>query len=165
MLVTFGGEDLRGLTPIAIAAVREVFPEAECAVVVGPAFSENSFLFSGPPLKIYRNLSAEEMRDIMLASDIAVSAGGQTLYELLRTGTATLTVVTAENQIPNVRKLEALGLIFYAGDYTKTDLTQRLKMRLNFLTPFSIRQELSHRGRHSIDGKGVYRIVEVLLVP
>ncbi len=161
VLITFGGEDLRRLTPLAISAVREVFPEAECAVVVGPAFA-NQNLVEEKKVKIYRHLSAEEMRDLMLASDLAVSAGGQTLFELLRTGTPTVAVLTAENQRANVNRLESLGLIKNVGYYHQDDLVQRVKKNLVFWSPLSKRHELVGKARKFIDGRGPLRIVEVL---
>ncbi len=48
------------------------------------------------------------MRDVMLSSDVAISAGGQTLYELARTGTPTVAVSVADNQKKNV---EAMGKV------------------------------------------------------
>ncbi len=162
VLITLGGEDLRGLTPLAVQAAREVFPRAECAVVLGPAFNNQSLKLNHPQIKIYRSLSAEQMRDLMLISDIAVSAGGQTLFELACTGTPMVSVLTAENQRLNMRKLESLGLVRNAGDYDGPDLFENLIQKLSFWKPWGTRQKHYRKARRLIDGKGPQRVVEAL---
>ena len=47
----------------------------------------------------------------MLEADIAVSAGGQTLFELARVGTPTAAVCVADNQINNLRGFTKLGFL------------------------------------------------------
>ncbi|MDQ7082427.1 MAG: glycosyltransferase [Aquificota bacterium] len=55
--------------------------------------------------------SAEEMKNLMLDADIAISAGGQTLYELARVGVPTIAVAVAENQMWNVSEWQEAGFI------------------------------------------------------
>ncbi len=152
VMVTFGGEDLRGLTPLAVEAVREVFPEAECAVVVGPAFNLDENKLYHPRLKLYRNLSAEEMRDLMLVSDIAISAGGQTVWELACTGTPTVAVLTAENQRRNLELFSRKGSILWV----KKNFAESLRE----LEALGRRKDLSQKVQNLLDGKGVARIVK-----
>ncbi len=152
VMVTFGGEDLHGLTPLAVEAVREVFPEAECAVVVGPAFNLDENKLYHPRLKLYRNLSAEEMRDLMLSSDIAISAGGQTVWELACTGTPTVAVLTAENQRRNLELFSRKGSILWV----KKNFAESLRE----LEALGRRKDLSQKVQNLLDGKGVARIVK-----
>lgn len=159
VLITFGGEDLRNLTPLAVSVVREVFPEAECAVVVGPAFADQNVV-EGGQVKIYRHLSAEEMRDLMLASDLAVSAGGQTLFELIRTETPTAVILTANNQRNNIDRFLELGVILKIGTFKEQDLTRKVQKTLSYFRNKTWREELFCKCKElkSFDGKGCYRL-------
>ena len=162
VLITFGGEDLRGLTPLVVRVVSQVFPEAECAVVVGPAFANQNLVVEEGQIKIYRNLSAKKMRDLMLSSDVAVSAGGQTLFELIRTGTPTVSVLTAENQRLNVKRLEATELIQNAGNYDHPTISKNIETCLLFWNARDARQRLCLEARRILDGKGPQRVVETI---
>jgi len=163
VLVTFGGEDLRGLTPAAVSAVREVFPEAECAVVIGPAFSKTDFAFDNNLVKLYRNLLAEKMRNLMLASDIAVSAGGQTLFELARTGTPTVVVEVGPDQEKNIVKLSKAGFLSVAGRWDDKNLFMAVKSRLMELKSPILRKKQAYAGQAAIDGLGARRVAEKIL--
>ena len=52
----------------------------------------------------------------MQEADLAISAGGTTLYELCAVGTPTICYSMADNQLDNVRQFEKDGLMYYAGD-------------------------------------------------
>jgi spore coat polysaccharide biosynthesis predicted glycosyltransferase SpsG len=62
---------------------------------------------------LHENVS--KMSEIMLRSDISISAGGSTLYELCACGTPTLGMVIADNQIEIVDMLSAEGYITNIG--------------------------------------------------
>ncbi len=164
VMVTFGGEDLRGLTPLAVEAVREVLPEAECAVVVGPAFNLDENKIYHPRLKLYRNLSAEEMRDLMLASDIAISAGGQTVFELLRLCIPSIIIIVANNQRNNISCLKKHFLVLsLLGSENRFVILKYLVKYLSFLvSPKYRKQMIDDFG--IIDGKGCQKVVKSLLL-
>lgn len=57
-----------------------------------------------------------DIEKYMMEADIAISAGGSTLYELCAIGTPTISYSFADNQLDNVTKFAEDGLIAYAGD-------------------------------------------------
>lgn len=72
--------------------------------------------------KIFAGLSAVEMRDLMLNADFAITAGGQTTYELDRCKVPMVIVKTAENQSGNIRgfvELQGTPKIDSPGDIIK----------------------------------------------
>ncbi len=105
ILITFGGEDLKNLTPRVLFILRREFPEIKKHVVIGKSFKniEQIEKLKDDKTYLYYNLDTEGMKNSMLKADVAISAGGQTLYELAKTGTPTVALAVAENQIRNVK--------------------------------------------------------------
>lgn len=66
---------------------------------------------------VHRNV--QNMAELMVKSDIAISAGGSTLYELCACGVPTISVSFTDNQLENVKRFNEDGLIIYAGDVRK----------------------------------------------
>lgn len=60
--------------------------------------------------------NVENMKELMLSNDVAVSAAGSTLYELCACGVPTITYVLADNQIPAAKAFSEKGFMLYAGD-------------------------------------------------
>ena len=100
------------------------------------------------------------MKQAMLDSDIAISAGGQTLYELARVGVPAMAIVVAENQMNNVRGWQKAGFIEYAGWWDDKHLPDMLIAGLRVLNNFHVRRNRSFKGREHVDGLGAKRIVE-----
>ena len=68
-----------------------------------------------PSVHLHRSVS--NLIDYMEKVDLAISAGGSTLYELCATGTPTITYSIADNQLDNVKQFDRDNLMTYAGDY------------------------------------------------
>jgi UDP-2,4-diacetamido-2,4,6-trideoxy-beta-L-altropyranose hydrolase len=104
--------------------------------------------------------SALEMSEIMRTADLAVSAGGQTLYELLRYGIPALVFAVADNQIPTLKALSALGGVNYLGD-----LASMLEGdAFSLLVEKEITNMPSDRSKNPlIDGQGARRVVKELV--
>jgi RimJ/RimL family protein N-acetyltransferase len=64
------------------------------------------------------------MAELMTASDIAVSAAGQTLFELARCGVPTIAVGVAENQRHNLEGFTDAGVCYNAGWWGEGNATQ-----------------------------------------
>ena len=79
--------------------------------------------------------TAEEMKNVMINSDIAVSAAGQTLGELARVGVPAIAIGIADNQINNVRGWSNVGCIEYAGWHDDTYLREKLLSCIASLSP------------------------------
>ena len=73
---------------------------------------------------LYRNV--QNISRLMLNCDIAVSAGGFTLYELCRCGVPTISISFVDNQLDNVKQFDKEEVIIYAGD-VREDLKIVLK--------------------------------------
>ena len=95
-------------------------------------------------------------------ADIAVSAGGSTLYELSSMGIPTITYSFVDNQIPNVRAFDLDGIMPYAGDARGGNVPGRVAKLLEELDDAAVRNENSRRLQRLVDGHGADRMVDVL---
>ncbi len=168
ILVTFGGDDLRNLTGLGIKCAFDTFPDAEVIAVIGGGFKnperiEELKKVYGDRLKLVRNASADEMKHLMLISDIAVCAGGQTLFELSRVGTPPVVVKVAENQRRNIEGFSNYGFIYYAGSWQDKDLEEKIKEGLKLLKHYEERLKRYKIGRTLVDGKGPKRVGDFLI--
>ena len=61
--------------------------------------------------------AVDNIIDFMRNADVAISAGGTTLYELCAVGTPTIMYSIADNQLDNVMQFDQDKLMTYVGDY------------------------------------------------
>lgn len=114
--------------------------------------------------QIHFHKAVKNIEEYMKQADMAVSAGGTTLYELCACGTPTVSYSFADNQRDNVREFQEEEIIDYAGDVRDTDIFENINQILNlyFHNP-ALREERSKRMQKLVDGKGAERIAEVLI--
>lgn len=107
--------------------------------------------------------AVSNMEDYMKMADIAVSAGGTTLYELCACGTPTISYSMADNQLDNVRQFAEDGLIPYAGDAREALTEEKIAAILKqYGEQRMLRVEQSHRMQQMVDGNGAGRIADWL---
>ncbi|MCX5796587.1 MAG: glycosyltransferase [Elusimicrobia bacterium] len=165
IMVTFGGSDSAGLTPMTLGCLAEHAPDARKRVVIGKWFKNISEIerAGDPNTEFYHTPDADGMRELMLVSDLAISSGGQTLYELARVGLPTIAIAEADNQLNNVRGWEKTGFIFYAGRCVDAGLAKSVLTGFQLLQSQTSRSERNRIGRGSMDGEGARRLVNRLL--
>jgi spore coat polysaccharide biosynthesis predicted glycosyltransferase SpsG len=160
-MITFGGADICNLTPKILKLLAGAYPQLNKKVIIGKGFRNISEIESVKDRKselIYYP-DAVGVRKVMLESDIAISAGGQTLYELARIGIPTIGICAAENQRRNIKEWEETGFLKYIGSENTEDFRQELEDALKYLTNKLVRTDMANIGRKIIDGKGCNRIV------
>lgn len=116
----------------------------------------------------HKNISIRQgvpnIEDYMREADLAVSAGGTTLYELCAVGTPAISYAIADNQLENVKKFEEDRLIAYAGDIRKDHVIDHIIDYLKIYDlNWQIRQERSLKMQKLVDGKGALRIANALM--
>jgi len=165
IMVTFGGDDYRNITPNVLDALKTNYPELKITIIIGGGFQhiEDIEKLSSDKTELIYNASADKMRDVMLESDVAISAGGQTLYELSRTGVPTIAIILAANQIRNVKFWYKTGFVICAGTWDDEDLLNRIIESLNDLKDFDLRKEKSKIGKKYVKGNGAHNIIKYCL--
>jgi spore coat polysaccharide biosynthesis predicted glycosyltransferase SpsG len=114
---------------------------------------------------VFVHMNVKEMSKLMLNCDIAVSAGGSTLYELCACGVPTIAFSWADNQV-NAVKCFGEGYMINAGDFRENEelcLSSIQSGVSNLADDYELRYEMSEKTRHLVDGYGAMRIAESLV--
>lgn len=111
---------------------------------------------------IRRNVS--DIEASMQRADMAITAGGSTMYELCACGTPAISYSFADNQLGNVEQFHSDQVIDYAGDVRYVDVPDKLLELLDrYDRDAELRRQRSEKMRHIVDGKGAARIARILI--
>lgn len=129
IMVTFGGDDAKNMTPKILAFLNDEYPNLIKNVIIGRTFQNIGEIkkYTDKNTNLIYYPDAEKMKKIMLECDIAISACGQTLNELASVGVPTIGVCIAENQLENIKGWEKIGFLEYAGWYSKGNILEKIK--------------------------------------
>src|SRR3972149_2095106 len=165
VIITFGGDDSRNMTPKVLKLLVDNYPELTKNVIVGKGIQDINVLeeIKDNNTNLLHYPNAEGMKNIMLESDIAISAAGQTLYELARTGVPTIAIAVADNQLNNIKGWHKAEFIEYAGWWKDGDVLDNTLNCLKKVEKKSIRERMSKIGCLIVDGRGAERIVQKIL--
>jgi len=108
-------------------------------------------------------MGALGMRNLMLKCDICISAGGQTLYELVRVGLPTIGICFADNQIVNLQGFRKKSFFRYIGSYKETNILDKISEAIRYFESQTIRSKSSITAKSLVDGKGADRAVKEIL--
>lgn len=165
VLVTMGGADPNNLTPTILNLLNSRFPNITYNVVVSKAYKNLDKVkeMINDNILFYENATAEEMKRLMLKSDIAITAAGQTIYELLATQTPFIPILVADNQKNNIAGLMKLNLAETIIDYRDKLFREILASEFIKLLDYKKRCEISCLYTNVVDGLGSKRIIDQLL--
>lgn len=167
VLITTGGSDKYDL---AGKLLREALSRPETAslryVVVSGAYNVHLPALRETEAK-YGNVRVEvnvgDMWRLMRESDIAVSAGGSTMYELSAVGVPIICFSFVDNQEPIVEGFAERGLVCFGGNYLKQGeemLAPAVDNIAGLAADRELRQSYSSRQRLLVDGEGALRIAQ-----
>jgi RimJ/RimL family protein N-acetyltransferase len=133
------------------------FPKLNYNVVYGSK-AENTTKFEN--VNYYYELNADEMLDLMLKCHLAITAAGQTIYELARIGISTIAIGTADNQKYNLKGWVKMGFLEEELWIEQTDLLEKIKNHIS-----KLKSSLSIERKVYCDGQGARRFINELLMP
>lgn len=165
IMVTFGGSDIRNLTPKVLNCLDGYDSGVNKKVIIADGYN-NSDEIEGLQLnnvELFHSLGASEMKELMIESDAAISACGQTLYELARTGLPTIAVMVADNQKYNVKGWRESGFLKHIFNWDNPVLTDKIAVALEDIQSLTTRQKLCQAGEGFVDGKGAARIIQTIM--
>lgn len=170
ILITTGGSDSFNLAgQLLMEAMKyDALKEKEYHVVSGslnPHIGELQALAQKHE-NIHIHCNVTNMAELMAESEVALSAGGSTLYELCAVGVPVIAFSFAENQERLVQTFVKRGIAQYGGNY-RTDGNKMIQNTIagleTLLEDKNLRSEYRKKARTLVDGKGAERIAEALL--
>ena len=107
--------------------------------------------------------NVEEMQDLMIWADFAISAGGTTCWEIAYYGLPNIVLVLAENQKENATFLYLNQVSIYAGEIENISIFQLSETIERLMINKKLRRSMSQRGQQLIDGLGSSRVKKILM--
>ncbi|MBM4133148.1 MAG: hypothetical protein FJ245_05195 [Nitrospira sp.] len=165
LLVTQGGSDTYGFTPKIVRSLTHLRARPHVTVVLGPAFRHDENLREAAagcpvPLTIVRN--APNMGALMVRADLAITAGGLTLFELACAGTPAVVVCGERFEVGTAHRLAQAGAavnLGFGGDVHEPQIAQAVDA---LAADPARREALSLRGRALVDGCGSSRVAALI---
>lgn len=163
VLVFFGGMDADNYTGRTIEALSDlpiqglyvdvvIGAQHPCRVQIESACVQHGFGC---------HVQTNRMAELMAVADLAIGAGGASIWERCCLGLSTLTICTADNQSKQIADAASEGLL-YAPEM-KDELTLVIKRHVSALIDNGyLVQAISHKGMQAVDGNGVSRVIENL---
>lgn len=169
VLITTGGSDKYNL---AGQILQHALSDASCRdlhyhVISGSFNSNLSGLrtIAAHHDNVQIHVNVRNMAELMKQCDIAVTAGGSTMYELCAVGVPIICFSFADNQERLVETFREKGLACYGGNYLKEkeEMPGRVVEYIRLLAESKTqREDYSHREKRLVDGKGAERIAKEL---
>lgn len=164
VLITTGGSDTYGVAQNLIEAIikDEGLPHINIHIIAGrySNIDEIVDLKAYPYIHIHKNV--KDMSGLMKQCDIAITAGGSTMYELCACGVPSVSFTFADNQVFGAEALDKMDLISYSGD-VRNGMDECIAIIVNriryYINNYEIRKQKSQAMQSLVDGSGVNRIV------
>lgn len=170
ILITTGGSDSFNLAgQLLMEAMKyDALKEKEYHVVSGslnPHIGELQALAQKHE-NIHIHCNVTNMAELMAESEVTLSAGGSTLYELCAMGVPVIAFSFAENQERLVQTFVKRGIAQYGGNY-RTDGNKMIQNTIAGLEKLcgdeALKTEYRRKALQLVDGRGAERIAEALL--
>ncbi len=171
ILITTGGTDSYNVIGKLLKemAGNISYKEADLHIVVGK-FNQNcqelqELANQNSNVHLYYNI--QKMSELMKGCDIAISAGGTTLFELCACGIPSICFALADNQLDAVEDFGNSKIMIYAGDFR--DNVQKVLQNIidgieSLSENYQLRKTYSEKMLELVDGLGAHRIVEEILM-
>ena len=166
ILVTMGGIDHYDLSSRVIPMLESIAPNIIVNMVIGPYYENvDKIKYTAHRSKLEINFfeGLSNISSVILQSDVAISAGGFTVYELAAMSTPCVGIALWKNQNENIECLsnkETLMPLYYTDDIS---FDEELKNSIaTILENSSLRANMAMAARNAVDGRGSDRISKVI---
>lgn len=166
IMITTGASDPANMTCSLLDAIMkdDSLKHYHYNIVIGSGFQNQKTILqiaeSTDHIHCYFN--PLRMSEIMLGSDISISAGGSTLYELAACGTPTLAFIYADNQRIVTEKMAGEYLI-NLGYYKTINYGKFIYNLKKMITDEIFRKRISAKMQQLVDGSGSKRVADEII--
>ena len=163
IIILQGGSDTRCIIPRIINSLELVKSSFKITVVLGPAFDcwqnlETAIKRSHRKIKILHDI--KKMHLEMKKHDLAISAAGNTMIELLSLGVPSVIVCGERHELEIANEMQHRRAIINLGYGPQLSRTEISSSIASLVKNFHKRQLLSSTSKKVIDGRGLDRVVQ-----
>lgn len=165
IMISTGAADPHNMTKKILNTIlnNSQLQEFKISVVIGKAFNSKNveeiklMARDNSSIVLYENPS--KISEIMLKSDLAITAGGSTIYELFACGVVTFAFIYADNQKDLVEVSETNGYLINLGYYNEIDANNIIEKIIKVDEDYELRKNIVDKIQDVLDCKGTKRIV------
>ena len=159
--ISLGGADPKFLTFQVISALIDI-NKITITVIVGPFFNSKFLkkLSKIPNIKVI--YSSPKIWNEFYKSDLAISAAGNTLYELCIQGIPTICIPIVKHQIPYAKYFHKKGICMNLGYANTIDKKLLYRTILDLLSDHKKRKQMTMTSKKIFDGKGLARVTMII---
>lgn len=170
LLVTTGATDHLNVLAHLLREIRmaDMNEQLEIYAIVGRYNENREDLYAefGEMKNVHLLEPQKDLVQLMRDCDMAVTAGGTTVYELCAGGIPSVMLTIADNQMRAAKEFSGRGIIPYAGD-VRTDMCGTMINVLGELRKYmedpALRAETTRKMKQVVDGRGADRLARLLL--
>jgi len=167
VFVGFGlrdSNDATGLTLAALERLRNAGARFAIDVALGAAAPHRAAVAARcAALGARLHIDAADLRPLLAAADLAVGAGGVSLYERMAAGLPSIAIAIADNQQAAIAGLAAAGAVIDAGPVSALNPETLATIIDAAMGDADRRRTLSTRGRALVDGQGAARVAAAVI--
>jgi UDP-2,4-diacetamido-2,4,6-trideoxy-beta-L-altropyranose hydrolase len=167
ILISFGGGDQNDVTLQVIDALNGIRNlELDLTVVVGASYLYQQGLKAALKESPHRTrllCNVKNIPELMMAADLAVTAGGGTCYELAFMKVPMFLIVMAHNHEQLAQRLGASAAAYNAGWFSSLSKSALAESLRDVICDQALPMRVVENGARMVDGRGANRIVETML--
>lgn len=156
VVISMGGVDSKNNSKKVVNVLKEIENIDTINVVLGGGylFKEELMSIIGNDKRFFIHQNINYIYDLFENADLAVCAGGNTMYELAGIGTPMIVLPTMPHEKRNGQAFERLGLCRVVDEITEKTIAG---------FDHGMRLEMSEKEKQLIDGMGLDRIISIIL--
>lgn len=168
VLVAFGGGDDRGGIEFALTSLIENVPANWRFVVISGGHNPRNpqlcdWVETHGRGRVSLSIDPENVAAIMAGCDLAVMAGGTSIYEAASCGLPMVLIAIADNQIRPARAFADAGAAVFLGALHEVGADDLLRAVSNVAAADRLRREMAEAAGAWVDGKGAQRLASKII--
>lgn len=162
LLISFGGTDPNNLTVKALSALQQLAFAGEVIVVLGPGYAHPMFELSSFGLNGAVHRSVQNMALLVREADLAITAAGRTVTELMTMGVPMITLCQNMHELRHTHASSPYGVINLGLGQHVDPGTLAEHLRL-LLADKRLREDMRARGFQAVRDRSNRRVAENIL--
>jgi UDP-2,4-diacetamido-2,4,6-trideoxy-beta-L-altropyranose hydrolase len=165
VLISLGLTDVEGITARVVKALKPHLPGLILDVALGDQACSLPYLREAAKTDCALRLHVDShaMAELMSQADLAVGAGGGSVWERATLGLPSVTVILADNQRPMAKAMEQVGLTLAVDALAQDFEAQLVAAVKRVVEDAALRRWLAEAPCHACDGRGAERVAEAMV--